>query len=53
MSLDEIRIINEEKDKIITKAYVNFRETQQKAKQDAKAKILKLTEKPIKSSKKE
>jgi len=53
MSFEERRKINIEKDEIITKAYVLFRDTQQKAKQEAKAKILKLTEKPKKSTKKE
>lgn len=43
--MKQVKIINTEKDEIITKAYVEFREIQKKAKLDAKTKILELDEK--------
>ncbi len=47
----QVKIINTERDKIITKAYVAFRNIQAKAKTDAKAKILLLDEQLAKSKK--
>ena len=49
--MEQVKKINTERDEIITKAYVTFRDIQKKAKADAKVKILDLEEKPKKSIK--
>lgn len=42
---EQVKQINTERDEIITEAYIEFKDIQEKARLDAKAKILELDEK--------